>query len=71
MLKRSPKVKSSYRHMSSTPLPDGRVFRLIDGWRCPNPDCNKVIRCDPTPTQDGGGYNLDCPGCGIRLISVE
>jgi hypothetical protein len=70
MLKRSPKV-NSYLHMSSTPMPNGSVFRFADCVRCPNPDCDKVLRCDPVPSADGNGLDLDCNACGTRVLSIE
>ena len=68
MLKYAPKVN---RHMSASPMPNGSLFRLIDGLRCPNPDCEKILSCDPTPSADGEGLDLDCDACGVRVLSIE
>jgi len=66
-----PKFRNVNRstRMSATPLPDGSVFWLADGTRCPT--CDAIVRCDPEPLADGTSFQLICQSCHRDFLRRE
>jgi hypothetical protein len=63
------KSRTFFNRMSASPLPDGSVFWLADGIRCPA--CNAVVRCDPEPLANGSSFRLICQTCHRDVVCVE